>query len=569
MVTDGRTGLALADSIGDDRGRINAYAAIATAYTVKNEYDTAFDYSFRVISEASAKGFTDIEARGHMTLASHYTYTGQYEQAFRYSVNGLRLAEELEDLDLQTGFLSNMGRIKEILNDLDDAETYLIRAQELTEALGRPYRSGNIYINLAVLAYKKGDLETSIERNRKALEIFESINERFAMAKALNNLGFAMAIKGDLEAALEFYERSRKIRSELGDIGGVSVALIRLSEVYEKLGQYNKAVRYAKEGLRLAESGENVRSKENALVRLVTLGEAGKDFELAFESQKKLAALQDSMYQIEKEKAIEELAVTYENEKLQQANAIQQQEGEIKDLKIAQRNYLIGLSLVLLLGVVVVYQRQKSASAHQLALSKIRLLKSQFKPHFMFNALNTIQAMVIQRQTEQAYEHLGAFSTLMRRDLNAYDSDTISLADEISWLKNYIYLEQARYDHRVSFSIEKDEHLSFDDINIPPMVIQPFVENVFQHAFDDSIENPQLCLAVTSERKSVVNIAIKDNGVGFGQRLKRSDHTSKGIDMVRERIRLLNAKNTVTIRPGVLEGESGTEVVIQLYDIEK
>ena len=201
-------------------------------------------------------------------------------------------------------------------------------------------------------------------------------------------------------------------------------------------------------------------------------------------------------------------------------------------------------------------EAEKTKIQKRIAETKMEALQSQMNPHFIFNAMNSIQNFVIDNNTDDALWYMGEFSKLMRQTLDFSSRQSISLEEEIKYLNRYIELENLRRKIRVKYEIL----VGFPDmyeIKIPPMLIEPLVENIFVHAFDNSIVCPEMKIEfLFIENKFICKVS--DNGLGFDPKEKKS----KGLALIKERITLLNPdiKNSVVVK----KTKKGTIVAIEI-----
>lgn len=203
---------------------------------------------------------------------------------------------------------------------------------------------------------------------------------------------------------------------------------------------------------------------------------------------------------------------------------------------------------------------QKNEIQKRLIETKMEALQSQMNPHFTFNAMNSIQNYIVKNKMEDALEYLVDFSRLIRQTLDNSIKATVKLEEEIQYLQAYVNLENKRYKTPVNFDITISENIDTSKVEIPPMLLQPFIENCFVHAFTSKIEHPNLKLDI-SLIKDLLTIFILDNGIGFNTELKKTH--SIGINLVKERIKLFNAKeaNFIQIDSTI---NQGTKVTLQI-----
>jgi sensor histidine kinase YesM/ligand-binding sensor domain-containing protein len=178
----------------------------------------------------------------------------------------------------------------------------------------------------------------------------------------------------------------------------------------------------------------------------------------------------------------------------------------------------------------------------RLAETKMEALQSQMNPHFIFNAMNSIQNFIIDNKTDDALMYMGEFSKLIRQTLNNSSKQYIKLSEEIQYLKTYINLERMRFPFGVEFSLEIEKVIDKNKVEIPPMLIQPFIENVFVHAFDSDSKDAKLTIQF-SLVSNELQCKIIDNGQGFNKLALTKLKKSKGIRLVKERFELFQSQS--------------------------
>ncbi|MBF4472630.1 histidine kinase [Flavobacterium sp. HJJ] len=234
--------------------------------------------------------------------------------------------------------------------------------------------------------------------------------------------------------------------------------------------------------------------------------------------------------------------------------------------------FLLGNFIFMLICAYLIYvnrirfvkkqERAKYEVQKRLAETKMEALQSQMNPHFIFNAMNSIQNYIIDNNIDDALMYMGEFSKLIRQTLDNSSKLRINLADEIQYLQTYVRLENMRFQNQIAFELIIDEELDLFETEIPPMLIQPFIENVFVHAFDSHSTNPKLVLSFR-QRDNYLFCEIIDNGKGMVSVNINKLHTSKGIALAKERIALFQVdnENPITI---FSNPNKGTTVVLKL-----
>ena len=247
--------------------------------------------------------------------------------------------------------------------------------------------------------------------------------------------------------------------------------------------------------------------------------------------------------------------------------------------------WFIGLMVIALIALVWLganyLSRRKQRRAEEKAeterrIAELRLsaLRAQMNPHFIFNAINSIQHFVLQNDSERAYDYLAKFSRLIRLVLDQSQSETISLDQELKMLYLYIELEQLRFERPFTYKIDVDPELKEENIQIPGMLVQPFIENAIWHGLLPK-KTGEAWISITFLKKGgFAEITIEDNGVGRKaaslSRTKDGKKRSYGLQITEERLRLAEHKKAdqPTIEILDLKDEtgraSGTKVVINI-----
>lgn len=226
-----------------------------------------------------------------------------------------------------------------------------------------------------------------------------------------------------------------------------------------------------------------------------------------------------------------------------------------------------GSVILLLLALVFtgnyIFNKRKLLKARQqkeLTRLKLKSIQSQLNPHFMFNALSSIQNLMNKSDIEGANRYLGKFSGLTRKVLDSSDAELISLEDELKILEDYIQMEQLRFGF--IYEIKTGENINTSNIEVPAMLLQPFVENAVKHGVSALNKDGKIRILASRVQNDII-LLVEDNGTGF--REESINGNSKGIKLVKERIALLNQSfGSETLELKINSGESGTTVILKL-----
>ena len=201
-------------------------------------------------------------------------------------------------------------------------------------------------------------------------------------------------------------------------------------------------------------------------------------------------------------------------------------------------------------------EKEKSILEKRLGEAKMEALTSQMSPHFIFNSLNSIQNFVLNNDIDNSINYINSLSVLIRNTLDYSSLKYITLQKKIDYLNLYVKIQNIRFGNKILFVQNIQESLDKQDCNFPPLLLQPIIENCFEHAFDNLSENPTIELNINLNDKKLI-ILIKDNGSGFEETQKEE---SKGLKLVEERMKLLGKDNVVKIE----SSSSGTNVLLIL-----
>ncbi|MCI4669672.1 MAG: histidine kinase [Bacteroidia bacterium] len=243
------------------------------------------------------------------------------------------------------------------------------------------------------------------------------------------------------------------------------------------------------------------------------------------------------------------------------------------------------ISLIAFLGILILlyirnfylrrYKRfqEKERMLREIESMRIKALQAQMNPHFTFNALNAIQDQLLNNDAMGAVNYLADFARLIRKTLDMVDRPFICLDEEIGFLETYIRLELIRREKKIEVKWTIDPQLAPSEVRIPPMLLQPLIENSFKHGFHPEITGPELHINIQKRGDNLL-IEVIDNGVGFKHssknNLKNRGHESYGVRLVKDRLAILptteTQKSTLNLLDLSEENKSlkGTKAVITI-----
>jgi two-component sensor histidine kinase len=237
---------------------------------------------------------------------------------------------------------------------------------------------------------------------------------------------------------------------------------------------------------------------------------------------------------------------------------------------------IIGLILWWRISAVKRREREKFAHEKQILELEAKALRSQMNPHFVFNSLNSIKSLIQQDEKDKSVTYLTTFSKLIRTLFNNADKKEISLYDEMETCKLYLQLEAMRFDTKFSYSVNVDDNIDLKSVQVPALIIQPFIENAIWHGIVPRNSGGHVSLNVL-RREGAIEVVIDDDGIGreaSAQNKSASSlvHQSKGVNLTQSRLELNNllqqrhAKLELIDKKDVSGQATGTKVIITLKE---
>lgn len=231
--------------------------------------------------------------------------------------------------------------------------------------------------------------------------------------------------------------------------------------------------------------------------------------------------------------------------------------------------FFAALALLALLLIFFFIVRKKNLQIrrreldHQLITLEQKALQSMMNPHFIFNSLGSIQNYLMQNRNGEAGQYLSQFARLIRQNLNAINAAMIILEDEADRLKNYLDLEKMRLPDKFGYQIRMDDSLESDEIYIPSMIVQPFVENAVWHGITQLEGMGEVTILFEKESENSLKITVQDNGIGMKKSAafssKKENHLGLSLDLTLKRLKLLGEKYKVKTTVQFSEAKPGAE----------
>jgi hypothetical protein len=451
--------------------------------------------------------------------------------------------------------------LHQYLNDFEKAVPLCKQVLQLKQKKGSVLGEAKSCLCLGISYNGLKQLDSALFYFERSLTILKSLNNRTYLPAALNNIGSVYSQLGNHEKAVSVITEAIAISDSLGHMNNVAIGYSDLGDVLMDASRYEEAIAAFEQSLQLSEETGSTLVKVDVLEKksqaLSKLGE----FELAYKTRLEYEDLRDSIHSAEKEKELLKLQEEFDAEKREQEIERLKLEQESTQAKADLSNLLLASALALLVllsaSVFLYLKHRKSKEQKKLAVLEQKALRSQMNPHFIFNSLNSIQRLYVEGNLDKANDHVADFGKLLRMILDNSGRSQISLADELEALKLYLDLEQMRTDDQISYSIEVDSNIDQNSSKVPPLIIQPFVENAIWHGILPKNEKGKVDVRI-SRTDSGLLCVITDDGIGIEESLKSKSqtHESKAMKITSERL-------SKTIKAEQLP-EGGTRITINI-----
>jgi len=325
---------------------------------------------------------------------------------------------------------------------------------------------------------------------------------------------------------------------------------LQLADLYADRGAIETAESYVAASESLINDAVNPIQKAAVFKKASELKSRKGEYELALVEYKKYVAENEVVFQ-QKQKALNQQISILETQKnidlLEKDYEVAEKEEALLKNQIQTQQLIIGfLSLLLIAAAAAFYFIMKNVKARRKAnqLLYLKSLRNQMNPHFIFNALNSVNNFIAKNDERAANKFLADFSRLMRMVLEYSQKDFVSFEEEIQLIQLYVKLEHLRFRDKFDYTIEKDPAIKSLDLDLPPMLIQPFIENAIWHGLRYKKEKGQLFFSVNQTSKNLL-IRIQDDGIGRtkSKALKTKNqqkYKSTGLENVQKRISLIN-----------------------------
>lgn len=559
------------------------------------QYDSALVYALKgedYINRLDDQGEEQPKVKSALLSITSGVYKalGNFPMAIDYAHKTENYSLALKDsVGIQKAYL-NLGSIygsiqekKHLFRDsLEDqkykdmARKYMELGYNFSKEMPVFHQRGLEPMNLGLLALEERDTTQALKFMNEALEMGTQQKQWRVMINALNELALLDIEEGNLNAGLQKIRRCDSIVNYIQSSHSKMALLLVEAKYFAKKGQDRKAIQIMDEAEALAKAKQNKPNLRRVYLQRYEFLKERNRYKETLDYFEKYIALRDSL--TSKSDLADISYLVKQNELLKQKNELNIKNNLNLKQKFKYRNQLfLAIFLGLLaISIGLIYWLLNRAKIERYEKRSInmeqRLLRSQMNPHFTFNTLGSIQNYLLQSgQTKKGAYYLAKFAKLMRQILSQSRSEVISIKEEIETLENYLTLQKLRFEDRFDFEITVDPEIDQNNTKVPPMMIQPIIENSIEHGKIHTVANGKVEIRFT-ENDGILKVVVEDNGIGrtaSKEINKVKQHKSVSMDIIKERIAILRKKYGQLIKVEIKDKlSSGTEVIFDLPFID-
>ncbi|MBL7910558.1 MAG: tetratricopeptide repeat protein [Bacteroidia bacterium] len=564
----------LATEINYKKGLANSYKFTGYVLIKKGEFTNAIDAIDKALEIQKHLG-DKLEIGGAYNIKGNiYLMKGDFKEALEFLLKGLRILEGTQNRKAIGMAYNGIGIAYYSQHNYDKAAEAFKKSLSFKDSINDKLGIASGYNNIGIIYLDQKSYEEALENYTKSLKLRQEIGDKQGIADCYDNIGVAYYEQGQYDKAIDYHFKALEIAKELKYLYVISHSYINIGKIYLKLNKLNDAAKYLDYAREFGKKLEDKAFIRDVYQQLAELSYMKGDYKKAYEYHKAYTIYSDKLYDIQSNKQMAEMSQRYEAEKKDRELLKLTKDNEVKQIELKQkeverRNLLIIITasiivvlILILLGVFLKKSNTKMRNINSTLIKQseeieqknreintqavqIARYQSQMNPHFIFNAINGLQSMVLEEDKFKAIAQIQSLSKLLRLTLNNSESEYITIQEEENYLNKYVEFELLRFKKKFTFTFSVEEGVD-KWLRIPTMIIQPMIENAIKHAGLNNINNGEIKVSVSMPKnyeKNLVLIEITDNGTGV--KTNTTSHESKGLKITKQRLLLEFKKNNI------------------------
>ncbi|MWW24672.1 tetratricopeptide repeat-containing sensor histidine kinase [Algibacter lectus] len=520
------------------------------ALYLNDKYHEAYNVHLKAYALFSELKDKYNESRSLITLSGAALHMGDIETSQVYALKALHLAQLIGDKRVEGKAYNQLFSLHFKLKDYDKALTYIKATDSLYSKTTDTTSIIAIKSNVASVYLQLKQYNKALTSYSEAMSLSQSNRNPKTLVSVLNNIGYTYIEAGEYNMAETFLRGAIQLNKNIKVINAAPYkglgSMFLLSKKID-----SAEVNYIK-ALKIYATNNNAKEEIEVRDKLIAIAIMSGDYVKALDNQIVRDSLQLDVSRLEKNRLLDFANVNYE---------VKQKETEINHQKeINTRNQWLLISTVLLAVMLLIatafyVYNTKLRAANKASKLEQSLLRVQMNPHFIFNTLAAIQNITLEGNPVKSSNHIAKFSKLIRQNFDYVRKESITLDKEIAMISNYIETQQLRFNNIFTYTIDIEDSIHASEIKVPPMLLQPFVENAIEYGLKEKKEGGNLLLKIEKEQQGLLFI-IQDNGIGRSAKAKQEKITEElhATSIFIERLKMRK------------KGEEKTFVIEDLFD---
>ncbi len=433
---------------------------------------------------------------------------------------------------------------------------------------------------LGQVSTDKKDYPQALNYYQQALSISNNSGNIQTAAATLGNIGDVYKKIFNYPEAIAYYKKTLLLIQKLGDKDNTAYISGEIGDTYAKtLHQQTLALSYLQQSLVLAIEIGSLERQETTLQYLSNYYTQQKNYQQALSYNKEANAIKDSIYNDGTKQQITRFEMQYQFTKTQDSvKAVTDKQQALTNAKIQQQHVvekatMAGAAFLILAGIgaFIFYkhnrdirtQKNEAVLKEHITDTEMKALRAQMNPHFIFNSLSSIADYIRSNQTKTAADFTDNFAWLMRIVLENSEHKNISLADDLKALELYVQLERFRSQNKFDYHIQVDESIDQENTLVPPLLLQPFVENSIWHGVAAKEGKGHITIYI-QQQGDMLHCIVEDDGEGIKEAVISEEKKSLGIKITKARIDILNKLKNAGATMNVSNKKTGVRAEVKL-----
>lgn len=567
---------------------VKTYLEIAELSLNKfGQVDSLISYSTLAYQESNKIKYVEGKFNSLLSISLGYARNNDIESSNKILLNLLEEKTEIEDDKLLADVYFKLGFNAYLTNDLDESMNYFLEASEIYNSINDYENLALTYCRIAAIFSIEGQIDKCIYYLNEALILVPKIESRFSQLSVYSTASGQFIQVGQekkeyLDSSIyygekalnivlqdEFYSKGSqlcnsissaynyqgkpgealsylKLATQFSPFLYPSEAIItyfNLSDFYYSSEQFPEALIYLDSIFYILKNFDDPYYEMIAFERVYAINRDAGNFEKSLYGLEKYNQWKDSLYTIEQNKNINDISEKYQTELKDAEIKSLNQKNELDDLKILLLIVAIALALLIIVLILIFFRQRILKQRKIMHETEERLNRARMNPHFFFNALTSIQSLALKEgKSEEVAFYISKLSKLMRQSLESTFNDSVSLDEELAFITKYLEIQKFYLDDKFDFNISIHNDLNPEQLIVPTMLIQPFLENSIEHGFKRMKTNGEILIEIKKSNTELV-IIISDNGESLSENNLSKEFPSRATQIIRDRLFLLNKKH--------------------------